>query len=370
VRAAIVGQASSLPELAGWKPAPRPVLGEYVPGGVPEGLDMMRKLNERLTTVAAVVRDHGGDEAFWSAWVLDELTPAVRDWVRGQAAKDPKLRRDLASIESPSARAEVRQALEATNYLARPGAPTPAAQAPRKRPPAGHDPGGFPLDELTYLVVRDSVPKTPAPTGPVPPARPAVRGEVGPAPPAKAVAARPGRVYRYLQQALFRLLQELELSLPAGAEAREATCLLRHLVGPDSVAHFRRLTRWLEAARARATVEDPPALDRLLGWLTPELFERASGGYAQQPSFRLYLRALFRGYAEGKGWTPHGPRHADLGDAFAALTRERIGELVREAVTGSAEAVAADADAALDAEARQVLEGVQLAYREFLGAAA
>jgi hypothetical protein len=347
---------------------------------------MTRKLNERLTTVAAVVRDHGGDEAFWSAWVLDELSPVVRDWVRGQAADDPALRRDLASIDSPSARDEVRQALEAAYYLVRPGAAgsfgtvrkaecpggSPAAvKVTRPRPHPAADPGGsLPLDELTALVEQDDAAQKAAAAVPESRARRPVREEVGPAPPAKPIVHRPGRVYRYLQQALFRLLEELELSLTKGAEAREATCLLRHLVGPESVSRFRGLTRWLETARDRAAAEDPPALDRLLGWLTPELFERGPGGYARQPSFRLYLRALFRRYAEANNLTPSGPRHADLDDAFAGLTRERIGELVREAVTGSAEPAAVEDDAVLDAEARQVLEGVQLAYREFLASAA
>jgi Protein kinase domain len=172
---------------------------------------------------------------------------------------------------------------------------------------------------------------------------------------------RPAGVRECVARCLFELFKELEIVLPGDNEAHEATLLLDHLAGPEAVEHFRRLVDWLEQGRARRRDEEPSALDRVLRWLAPELLPDAEAAANTQLSFRLFLRARFKRYAEDHGWHPEGRRYPDLDAAFDHLTRERIGELARAALQEC------ESHAATDPEegSMELLEGLKLAYREF-----
>ncbi len=149
-------------------------------------------------------------------------------------------------------------------------------------------------------------------------------------------------VYRRVGRSLFRLLAEVEIPLPARDEAGEATRLLQHLVGREAITHFRELTCWLQETRARLDLAgDPsfsPALDRLLLWLAPECFVSDSQRPRFELSFRLYLRVRLKDYCRRKTWQPGGPRYRDLESSFRNLGRQRIGDIVREAVEEAARA--------------------------------
>jgi hypothetical protein len=168
-----------------------------------------------------------------------------------------------------------------------------------------------------------------------------------PPPPGKAarVKRRPGgdaEVYRRVGRGLFGLLNEVEIPLPARDEAGEATRLLQHLVGREALAHFRELTCWLQTTRARMDLASDPsfyaARDRLLLWLAPECFVTDGKQARFELSFRLYLRARLKDYCRRRNWRPAGPRYRDLETAFRALDRQRIGDVVREAVEEAARA--------------------------------
>jgi hypothetical protein len=171
---------------------------------------------------------------------------------------------------------------------------------------------------------------------------------------------RPG-AYQRVGHSLFQLLREVEVPLPARDEAAEATRLLRHLAGADAVAHFYRLYHWLHQARARMDLAGDPslytALDRLLLWLAPECFVTAGGQSLYGLSFRLYLRARLKDYCRQKGWQPAGGKFATREAAFRALDRERIGEVVRQAV----QEVARAEDEAVGVAPLQVLKWLQAA---------
>jgi hypothetical protein len=158
--------------------------------------------------------------------------------------------------------------------------------------------------------------------------------------PKKRRSAAETEVYRRVGRSLFQLLAAVDIPLPARDEAGEATLLLRHLVGREAIAHFRELTNWLDATRARLDRAGDPtfyaARDRLLLWLAPECFV-IDGRLAHfQLSFRLYLRARLKDYCRRKGWQPAAGR--DLETGFRALDRQRIGDIVREAVEEAARA--------------------------------
>ena len=158
--------------------------------------------------------------------------------------------------------------------------------------------------------------------------------------PKKRRSAADTEVYRRIGRSLFRLLAEVEIPLPARDEAGEATRLLQHLVGRDAITHFRELTSWLYETRARLDLAgDPslyPALDRLLLWLAPECFVTDGQRPRFEMSFRLYLRSRLKDYCRRKNWKPGGSRFRDLHTAFCSLDRQRIGEIVREAVEEAA----------------------------------
>jgi hypothetical protein len=170
------------------------------------------------------------------------------------------------------------------------------------------------------------------------------RGSAPPLPPASGSrrkrrgAEADAEVYRRIAASLFKLLAAVDIPLPARDESGEATRLLQHLVGRESLTHFRELACWLHDTRARlALASHPsfyPARDRLLTWLAPECF-RADRPRSEL-SFRLYLRARLKDYCRRKGWRPDGAR--DLDAAFRELDRDRIGDIVREAVEEAARA--------------------------------
>jgi hypothetical protein len=149
-------------------------------------------------------------------------------------------------------------------------------------------------------------------------------------------------VYRRVGDSLFKLLAEVEIPLPARDEAGEATRLLQHLVGREAIVHFRALCSWLQSTRARMDLASDPsffaARDRMLLWLAPECFVTDGRRAHFELSFRLYLRARLKDYCRRKNWQPAGPRYRDLESAFRALDRQRIGDIVREAVEEAAQA--------------------------------
>ena len=77
-------------------------------------------------------------------------------------------------------------------------------------------------------------------------------------------------------------------------------------------------------------------------------------------SFRLYLRARLKDYCRSKGWQPAGPKCRDLETAFRALDRQRIGDLVREAVEEAARAEH-EAPALVGVPLAQALQWLQVA---------
>jgi len=190
---------------------------------------------------------------------------------------------------------------------------------------------------------------------PLPPPKPA---------PKKRRSAADTEVYRRVGRSLFRLLAEVEIPLPARDEAGEATRLLQHLVGREAITHFRELTCWLYETRARLDLaSDPsfyPALDRLLLWLAPECFVTDGQRPRFELSFRLYLRTRLKDYCRGKNWQPGGTRYRDLETAFRALDRQRIGDIVREAVEEAARADT-EAPALIGVPLAQALQWLQVA---------
>jgi hypothetical protein len=193
----------------------------------------------------------------------------------------------------------------------------------------------------------------------------------GPAPaPAAGRASRKKRrsageteVYRRVGRSLFKLLAEVEIPLPARDEAGEATRLLQHLVGREAVGHFRELAGWLHETRARLDLAGHPefyaARDRLLLWLAPDCFVTDGRRPHFELSFRLYLRARLKDHCRDKSWRPAGARYRDLETALRALDRQRIGDLVREAVEEAARADAAPALAGVPLA--QALQWLQVA---------
>jgi hypothetical protein len=249
----------------------------------------------------ATFRDHGGELRFYLCWVLGEVDRLVRSWFRRQARNWPELRHDVESLDRPEARLELRLALEVTDCLV----------------PVHGGPAGLPPEEesLTSLAMQD--PDEGATAHPPPGGQP--------------------EIHRRLHQSLFQLLEVVEITLPAGQEVPEAGLLLQHLAGPEAVAEFGRMGRWLQDVRRRAETPQPPALDRLLLWMSADLCRRSQDGYEYRLSFRLYLRARLKAYCRQRGWAPAGGAFRDLDTAFANLSRERIGAVVRQAVQEYAE---------------------------------
>jgi hypothetical protein len=168
---------------------------------------------------------------------------------------------------------------------------------------------------------------------------------VGPSPARRSLRKlrdKPPDTLARIGRSLFRLLEEVEVSLPPREETTEATRLLQYLVGDEAIRRFQELHHWLSSTRERmALAGGPPffvALDRLLLWLAPDCFLTTEQGPAHELSFRLYLRSRLKHYCRSKGLQPAGLRYPDLETAFRALDRDRMGEVVRDAVQQAAHA--------------------------------
>jgi hypothetical protein len=261
---------------------------------------------EAPTTPQAVLAAHGGELPFWLAWLRGELDADLQAWFRQQAEHDAALRNDLRSIEQPhgagystrGARAEVRNALEAGNYL------TEAS---------GGDPANLPRGLAAFEEAEQTETDL------------ALSGQGADRKEASGREANQAELRLRIRSGLFALLEEVEIQVPPDEEAREGTRLLEHLVGLAAVSKFVQLQRLqLCAGLTPSTLRD-----RLLRALVPELFARDGEGFRYRLSFRLFLRSRLQHYCRQRGWLPSGPRFRDLPSAFAALSRERIGTRLR-----------------------------------------
>jgi hypothetical protein len=279
----------------------------------------MTRQRSRQADLKPIYKLHGGELMFWLKWVDGRIDSHVRHELLEAARRDADLHSTIKSLEVPDVRTQVRCALEATNYLT-PGSPTrgdeddstsmilgqQSPSAPRQELIGG-------AEELTYGVISQPSPRR------------------APATASRGSSDRSG-VYARVQQALGRLLAEVDIVLPSRGESFEATRLLHHLVGDESVNHFRTLHNWLREARRRrasSNAKSLSALDRLLAWVAPECFATAPRA---ELSFRLFLRSRFKAYCRAQGWRPSGQKYATLELAFRDLDRSRIGELIRDAM--------------------------------------
>jgi hypothetical protein len=253
-----------------------------------------------------VIAAHGGEVAFWLAWLRGELDADLQAWFRRQAETDATLRADLRSIEQPhasgysthAARADLRNALEAVHYLTE----SAGSDAP-------HLPASFAFQEDAVQTETDLV-----------------LSEYGKD--AHSVSVREvnqSELRRRIRSGLFALLEEIEIHVPAAEEAGEGTRLLEHLAGLPAMSKFLHLHQ----LQSRSATDPPSLRDRLLRELAPELYVRDGERLRYRLSFRLFLRSRLQHSCRQRGWLPAGPRFRDLPSAFAALSRERIGTLVR-----------------------------------------
>jgi hypothetical protein len=278
----------------------------------------MTRRRSRQADLKAIHKLHGGEMMFWLKWVDGRIDPAIHLELLEWACQDVDIHSTIKSLEVHDARAQVRCALEATNYLT-PGSHTQKDDDDSTSMILGQQAPFVPRDqrngnaeELTYGVIAPPAPRR------------------SPATPSRGSSDRSG-VYARVQQALGRLLAEVDIVLPLRGESFEATRLLHHLVGDESVNHFRTLHNWLCAARCRisSNAKSLSMLDRLLAWVAPECF--ATDPRAEL-SFRLFLRSRLKTYCRAQGWRPTGQKYATLELAFRDLDRSRIGELIRDAM--------------------------------------
>jgi hypothetical protein len=265
---------------------------------------------EPLLTPHAVIVSHGGETAFWLAWLRGDLDADLQVWFRRHADNDAQLRQDLQSIEpahgsSCSTRAacdEVRDVLEAATYL------TTAEGAG-----AAHLAGVLAFHQDEGQTATDLLRKKP--------------GDDRKS--AAAQKANQEELHRRIRLGLFALLKEVEIRIAARDEAAAGTWLLEHLVGRVAINRFLQLQELQE----RPIGPHPSLRERLLRALAPELFARDGERFRSHLSFRLFLRSRLQHACRRRGWLPSGPRYRDLPTAFAALSRERIGALVRGIAT-------------------------------------
>ena len=257
------------------------------------------------TTPRAVLAAFGGELPFWLAWLRGELDAELQAWFRQQAEHDPELRQDLRGIEQPygsgfstrAARAEVRDALEAMTYLT--------------------EANGEGVSSLPVLLATHDEVQTETDL--------ALLGQATDRKEERGPSANQAELRRRIRSGLFALLEEVEIRVPAAEEVREGTRLLEHLVGLPAITRFVHL-HMLPAC----IVQQPPSLrSRLLRELAPTLFVRDGERLRYRLSFRLFLRSRLQHACRPRGWLPAGPRYRDLTTAFAALSRERIGTLIR-----------------------------------------
>ncbi|MGH7168793.1 MAG: hypothetical protein ACRELG_00755 [Gemmataceae bacterium] len=257
------------------------------------------------TTPRAVITAFGGELPFWLAWLRGELDADLQAWFRQQAEPDAELRQDLRGIEQPhgsgystrAARAELRDALEAMNYLTE-----------------GH---GEEMSPLSVLLATHEEVQTETDLALLQQGidQKEERGQ----------SANQAELRRRIRSGLFALLEEVEIRVPAAEEASEGTRLLEHLVGRPAIARFVHL----HTLPARVAEQAPSLRSRLLRELAPALFVREGERFRYRLSFRLFLRSSLRHACRRRGWLPAGPRYRDLTSAFAALSRDRIATLIR-----------------------------------------
>jgi hypothetical protein len=260
---------------------------------------------DAVLTPAVAIAAHGGELAFWLAWLRGELDADVQTWFRRCAENDAALADDLHSIEQPhaggfstrAARLEIRNALETLNYVTE--APSGADGS---LPSLLANPEDGPTE--TDLLVSGST---------------AERGTE------KVRSANPAELRRRLRSGLFALLEEVEIRVPSAEEVREGSRLLEELVGLPAISRF----LLLHQLHLRCGSSPPSLRQRLLRELAPPLFAGEPGRPRWRLSFRLFVRARLQHACRRRGWLPAGPRYRDLSSAFAALSRERIGTLVR-----------------------------------------
>jgi hypothetical protein len=278
----------------------------------------MTRRRSRQADLKAIYRLHGGEMMFWLKWVDGRIDPAIRHELLAWSCEDGLLHSTIESLQGPDVRTQLRYALEATNYLT-PGSPTQKDEDDSTSMILGQQPPSVPRDhlvgnaeELTYGVIAQSSPRR------------------APATASRGASDRSG-VYARVKLALGRLLAEVDIVSPMLKESFEAKRLLHHLVGDESVNHFRTLHNWLRAARRRAAsnAKSLSMLDRLLAWAAPECFASTP---RSELSFRLFLRSRLKAYCRAQGWRPTGQKYATLELAFRDLDRSRIGELIRDAM--------------------------------------
>ncbi len=259
------------------------------------------------------VADYGGELPFWNAWILGDVPPRVMRAVRAEGKRRSALLADIDSVDlQRRSEAELRDALEAVVYL-----------TDRQ---VNYDPGSLP--EITEMVFT--------PTD----------------------KARIDLNYR-IREAVFALWDELDLPVPAG-DVRFGTELYRILVSAAQINRFLYLHHWLEHRRDSTSDQSPLALDRVLRWLTPNLFVEAPPGstekFRYRLSFRLMLRAALKRFCRTGRFRPTGLKHPDLETAFERLSYERLGELLK-AIFDLAEQGLSDQEGHLARASRQLSTG-------------
>lgn len=262
------------------------------------------------TTPRGVITAFGGELSFWLAWLRGELDTDLQAWFRRHAEHDPELRQDLRSIEQPhgsgystrAARSEIRDVLEAVHYL---------TETHEKE-----------MSSLSALLATQEEVQTETDLAVSPQAihRKEERDHPG----------NQAELRRRIRSGLFALLQEVEIRVPPTEEASQGTQLLEHLVGLPAITRF----VYLHTLPTRLAHQLPSLRSRLLQELAPTLFVRDGQRFRNRLSFRLFLRSRLHHACRQRDWLPTGPRYRDLTSAFAALNRERIGELIRGLLVG------------------------------------
>jgi hypothetical protein len=253
----------------------------------------------------------GGEEGFWTHWALGLLDPVIKEWFRSRAGalgleeevatadeRERRRQREGKALASDDGAREKRLALEAANLLVETGPPgdtpsnvvTSSDQQQRAELRQRFAEAVFGLLEHDLEIVDRS----------------------------KESDALLGT------QILHRVLRELA---PAGSGQPEDAS------GPS----FVELDTWLARFRASWERGDRSPVAEALRRLLPDLIaRRPDGGWRYQLSFRLFFRERLLAFCREKGWRPRareqGGRFADLREAFNALTRKRIGDVLEEAV--------------------------------------
>jgi hypothetical protein len=242
-----------------------------------------------------LVADYDGELPFWNAWVMGDVSPRVKQAFRAEAKSRPALQADLESIErkkgarftTEHAQAYLRNALEAVVYLT--------------DKPAPWDLEGVPdITEVAFTPTDEAE---------------------------AALAA-------WVRSAVFPLWSELDLPEPRPEdESRFGSEVYRALVSGPQINRFLELDNWLIDIREWCMEANPRALERLLRWLAPKLFEASHQSphqFQYRLSYRLMLRATLKHYCRRNGIRPTGRKHPDLEIAFDRLSFERMGVLLKQ----------------------------------------